>query len=230
MSEWILKNIHVSKFKAMNVIFFFLQSTSRFHLWTVNLQSDRLADVIKTSCNWNRRERRGGGGGGGGVLGVHPLWLHFPGIWPNLFFGGGGGGGVLDPGGGGGGVTRHITGYAPVSKKKASKGCASSAIYGVVDVFLKGEVSQTTMWIGWVENNFTKPIVKVWTDLDNPFKRSNYAKLCMSPSLDVTRPEYVISQEDNSPLTLYIDFQNFLDINNPFDPVHSWMHAHSSQP
>ena len=32
----------------------------------------------------------------------------------------------------------------------------------------------------------------------------------MSPSLDGTLPEYVISQEDNSPLTLYIDFYNFL--------------------
>ena len=55
----------------------------------------------------------------------------------------------------------------------------------------------------------------------------------MSPSLDGTRPEYMISQEDNSPLTLYIDFSNFqifLDINSSFDPVHSEMHAHSSQP
>ena len=71
---------------------------------------------------------------------------------------------------------------------------------------IKGEVSQTTMWIGWEEGNFTNPTVKVWADLDNPFKRSDYAKLCMSPSLDGTLPEYVISQEDNSPLTLYIDF------------------------
>ena len=29
----------------------------------------------------------------------------------------------------------------------------------------------------------------------------------MLPSLDGTLPEYVISQEDNSPLTLYTDFQ-----------------------
>ena len=50
--------------------------------------------------------------------------------------------------------------------------------------------------------------MKVLADLDNPFKRSDYAKLCMSPSLDGTLPEYVISQEDNSPLTLYIDFHN----------------------
>ena len=42
----------------------------------------------------------------------------------------------------------------------------------------------------------------------------------MSPSLDGTLPEYVISQEDNSPLTLYIDFF-FLDINSPFDQAHS---------
>ena len=36
------------------------------------------------------------------------------------------------------------------------------------------------------------------------FKRTNYAKLCMSPSLDGIMPESVISQENNSPLTLYI--------------------------
>ena len=68
------------------------------------------------------------------------------------------------------------------------------------------------MWIGWVESNFANPTVKVWADLDNPFKRSDYAKLCMSPSLDGTLPEYVI-------LTLYIDFHNFpffMDINSPF--------------
>ena len=75
---------------------------------------------------------------------------------------------------------------------------------------LKGEFPQATMWIGWVESNFTNPTVKVWADLDNPLNRSDYAKLCVSPSLDGTLPEYVISQEDNSPLTLYIDFHNFL--------------------
>ena len=47
---------------------------------------------------------------------------------------------------------------------------------------LKGKFPQTTMWIGWVESNyFRNPSVKVWADLDNPFKRSDYAKLCMSP-------------------------------------------------
>ena len=47
----------------------------------------------------------------------------------------------------------------------------------------------------------------------------------MSPSLDGTLSEYVISQEDNSPLTLYIDFHIFflflLDISSPFDQAHS---------
>ena len=92
---------------------------------------------------------------------------------------------------------------------------------------------QTTMWIGWIESNFTNPTVKVWADLDNPFKRSDYAKLCMSPSLDGTLPEYVISQEDNSPLTLYIDFHNFVLL--PGYPVvllikfiHKCMHIHLS--
>ena len=66
------------------------------------------------------------------------------------------------------------------------------------------------MWIGWVESNYTNPTIQVWADFDNPYKRSDYAKLCMSPSLDETLPEYVISQEDNSPLTLYIDFSQVL--------------------
>ena len=55
--------------------------------------------------------------------------------------------------------------------------------------FLKGKFPQTTMWIGWVESKFTNPTVKVWADFDNPFKRSDYAKLCMSPSLYGTLPE-----------------------------------------
>ena len=49
---------------------------------------------------------------------------------------------------------------------------------------LKGKFPQTSMWIGWVESNFTNPTVKVWADFDNPFKRSDFAELCMSPSLD----------------------------------------------
>ena len=46
----------------------------------------------------------------------------------------------------------------------------------------------------------------------------------MPPSLDGILPESVILQEDNSPLTLYIDFHNFnffLDINSPVDQVKS---------
>ena len=52
----------------------------------------------------------------------------------------------------------------------------------------------------------------------------------LSPSLDETLPEYVISQEDNSPLTLYIVFQFFfffLVISSPFDKVHVKMCVHS---
>ena len=89
---------------------------------------------------------------------------------------------------------------------------------------LKGKFPQTTMWTGWVESNFTNPTVKYWANLDNPFKRTNYAKFCMSPSLDGTLPESVISQENKSPLTLYIEFHNFfifLDINSPVDQVQS---------
>ena len=48
---------------------------------------------------------------------------------------------------------------------------------------------------------------------------------CMSPSLDGTMPESVISQENNSPLTLYmyIEFQQkkILDINSPVDQIQS---------
>ena len=70
----------------------------------------------------------------------------------------------------------------------------------------KGEVSPNKN-VDWVSRKqFYKLNSKVWADLDNPLKRSDYAKLCMSPSLDGTLQEYVISQEDNSPLTLYIDF------------------------
>ena len=98
---------------------------------------------------------------------------------------------------------------------------------------IKGEVSPNNNVDLVSRKQFYKPNSKSLSRLDNPFKRSDYAKLCMSPSLDGTLPEYVISQEDNSPLTLYIDFhhfQIFLDINSLFDPVHSKMHAHSSQP
>ena len=36
---------------------------------------------------------------------------------------------------------------------------------------------QTTMWIGWVESTFTNPTVKVWADLDNPFKEKGLCKI-----------------------------------------------------
>ena len=87
---------------------------------------------------------------------------------------------------------------------------------------LKGKFPQTTMWIGWVESNFRNPTVKFGANLDNSFKRTNYAKFCISPSLDGTMPESVISQENNSPLTLYIEFHNCyfcLDINSQVDQV-----------
>ena len=71
---------------------------------------------------------------------------------------------------------------------------------------VKDEISPNNN-IGWVESNFRNPTVKVWANLDYPLKRSNYAKCCMSPSLDGTLPEYVMPQENTSPLTLYIDFQ-----------------------
>ena len=60
---------------------------------------------------------------------------------------------------------------------------------------LKGKFPQTTIWIWWVESNFRNPSVIVWAEFH---KRSDYAKWCMSPSLDGTLPAYVISQEDNS--------------------------------
>ena len=75
-------------------------------------------------------------------------------------------------------------------------------------ITLKGKFPQTTMWIGRVESNFRNPTVKFKANFDNPFNRTNYAKFCMLPSLDRTMPESVISQENNSPLTLYIEFHN----------------------
>ena len=86
------------------------------------------------------------------------------------------------------------------------------------------------MWIGWVESNFRNPTVKFWANVDNPFKRTNYAKFCMLPSLDGTMPESVMSQENNSPLTLYIEFHNFfsswISIVQLIMFNHKWMHNH----
>ena len=85
--------------------------------------------------------------------------------------------------------------YSIPSLEQKQSSC--SKIFGI-----KGEVSPNNN-VDWVNRKqFYKPRqLKVWAELDNPFKRSDYAKLCMSPSLDGTLPEYVISQEDNSPLT-----------------------------
>ena len=46
----------------------------------------------------------------------------------------------------------------------------------------------------------------------------------MSPSLDEALPEYVITQDNNPPLTLFIEFQTvrfFLDISILVDQVQS---------
>ena len=96
---------------------------------------------------------------------------------------------------------------------------------------LKGKFPQTTIWIGWVESNFRNPTVKFGANFDNPFKRTNYANICMPPSQDRTLPESVISQENHSPFTLYIDFQKFqfvMDMNSSVDQVQSELHAQSS--
>ena len=51
---------------------------------------------------------------------------------------------------------------------------------------LKGKFPKT-MWIGWLESNFTNPTVKVWSDFDNPFKSVIICKV-----VDETLPEYVM--------------------------------------
>ena len=53
---------------------------------------------------------------------------------------------------------------------------------------LKGKFPQTIS-IGWVESDFRNRIAKCWENLDNPFKRTNYAKFCIAPSLGRTLPE-----------------------------------------
>ena len=124
---------------------------------------------------------------------------------------------------------------APLVFCNFKKISASMALHCKLCTFtlsLKGKFPLPTMWIEWVESNFINPTVKVWAELDNPFKRSDYATLCMSPSLDGTLPEYVISQEDNSPLTLYIDFTIFkfswISILLLIKFFHECMHIHLS--
>ena len=106
-------------------------------------------------------------------------------------------------------------------------------LYTLMKMSSKGEVSPNNN-MDWVSRKqFYKPNSKVWADFDNPFKGSDYVKLCKSPSLDGTLPEYVISQEDNSSLTLYIDFHNFLyfswiSIVLLIKFIHKCMHIHLS--
>ena len=59
-----------------------------------------------------------------------------------------------------------------------------------------------------------------------PFNENVIMQTCVCrPLWSGTQPEYVISQEDNSPFTLYIDFRAYFNfswnINSPFDQVHS---------
>ena len=97
--------------------------------------------------------------------------------------------------------------------------------YGSMD--LKGKFPQTTMRIGWVESNFTNPKVKVWADLDNPFKRSDYGKVVYvalsgwnsARICDITRGQLSIDFVHR-----FFFFRFFFlggDINSPFDQVHS---------
>ena len=58
--------------------------------------------------------------------------------------------------------------------KKMTGGGAIKAPPPPMGLGLKGKFPQTTTWIGWVESNFRNPSVKVWADLDNPFKRIDY--------------------------------------------------------
>ena len=65
------------------------------------------------------------------------------------------------------------------------------------------------MWIGRVESNFRNPSVKVWADLDWIHLREVIMQsyVCRPPWMELC--QNVISQEDNSSSTLYIDFEIF---------------------
>ena len=97
---------------------------------------------------------------------------------------------------------------------------------------LKGKFPQT-MWIGWVESNLRNPAVKFWANLDNPLRELFMQSFVCRP-LDGTMPESVISQENNSPLTLYIEFHDFFSSSSWISIVqlikfnHKWMHNHLS--
>ena len=82
---------------------------------------------------------------------------------------------------------------------------------------LKGKFPQTTMWIGWVQNNFRNQQTQQWN-------HEQILVIHLRELLYKVLPEYVTPQEYNSPLTLYIDFHNFfffLDINSPVYQIQS---------
>ena len=51
---------------------------------------------------------------------------------------------------------------------------------------LKEKFPQTAMWIGWVKSNSRNQTVKVWANLDNPFRSYSFVWFPMLPSLDST--------------------------------------------
>ena len=84
------------------------------------------------------------------------------------------------------------------------------------------------MWTGWIESNFRNPTVKIWANLDNPLKRTYYAKFCMSLSLDGTLPESVIPQENNSHWLCTYFFSSWISIVRSIKFNHKCMHNHLS--
>ena len=100
---------------------------------------------------------------------------------------------------------------------------------------VKGEVSPNNN-VDWVSRKqFYQPNSKSSEQIWIIHLREAIMQSCVCrPHLDGTLPEYVISQEDNSPPESYIDFHQFfllfLNINSPFDQVHSYqcMHIHLS--
>ena len=81
-------------------------------------------------------------------------------------------------------------------------------------VLFKVEVSPNSN-VDWVSRKqFYKPNNKIFEqNLDKPFKRTDYAKFCMSASLDKTLPESDIPQENKSPSQLenssWLDYPKF---------------------
>ena len=89
-----------------------------------------------------------------------------------------------------------------IDKRNNFSVCKFHIIYYIFTTYFKGVVSPSNN-VDWVSRKqFWNSTVNFLANLDNPFKRNNYAKFCMSPSLDRTLPESVISQEKQ----LSIDF------------------------